>query len=71
MLFRLSWARTKSPTSIAAGHRQYADLVIHEMLPRVASERLAEYCDVFCEPGIFSIEESRRVLSAARSLGLG
>jgi imidazolonepropionase len=41
------------------------------MLPQVASERLAEYCDVFCEPGIFSIEESRRVLSAARSLGLG
>ncbi len=54
---------------------EYADLVIHEMLPvvsqGVASERLAEYCDVFCEPGIFSIEESRRVLSAARTLGLG
>lgn len=49
----------------------YADLVIEEMLPQVARERLAEYCDVFCEPGIFSIEESRRVLSAARSLGLG
>ncbi len=49
----------------------YTDLVIHEMLSRVARERLAEYCDVFCEPGIFSIEESRRVLSAARSLGLG
>jgi imidazolonepropionase len=53
----------------------YADLVIHEMLPAVskgaAGERLAEYCDVFCEPGIFSIEESRRVLSAARALGLG
>ena len=49
----------------------YADLVIEEMLPQVARQRLAEYCDVFCEPGIFSIEESRRVLSAARSLGLG
>jgi imidazolonepropionase len=49
----------------------YADLVIQEMLPRVVRERLAQYCDVFCEPGIFSIEESRRVLSAARSLGLG
>ncbi len=49
----------------------YADLVIEEMLPEVARERLAEYCDVFCEPGIFSIEESRRVLAAARSLGLG
>src|ERR1700733_3800118 len=49
----------------------YADLVIHEMLPAVATQRLARFCDVFCEPGIFSIEESRRVLSAARSLGLG
>lgn len=49
----------------------YTDLVIHEMLPLVARERLAEYCNVFCEPGIFSIEESRRVLAAARSLGLG
>jgi imidazolonepropionase len=50
---------------------EYADLVIHQMLPAVAQQRLAEFCDVFCEPGIFSIEESRRVLSAARSLGLG
>ncbi|MGA2879836.1 MAG: imidazolonepropionase [Bryobacteraceae bacterium] len=50
---------------------EYSDLVIHEMLPRVARERLAEYCDVFCEPGIFSIEESRRILSAAHALGLG
>jgi imidazolonepropionase len=49
----------------------YADLVVHEMLPAVVREQLAEYCDVFCEPGIFSIEESRRILSAARSLGLG
>lgn len=49
----------------------YADLVIHEMLPQVVREQLAEYCDAFCEPGIFSIEESRRILSAARSLGLG
>jgi imidazolonepropionase len=50
---------------------EYADLVIHQMLPAVAEQRIAEFCDVFCEPGIFSIEESRRVLSAARSLGLG
>ncbi len=49
----------------------YGDLVIHEMLPRVAGERLAAYCDIFCEPGIFSIEETRRILTVARSLGLG
>jgi len=50
---------------------RYADLVIEEMLPRIARQRLAEYCDIFCEPGIFSIEESRRILTAARSLGFG
>jgi len=54
------------------GHpSEYADLVIHQMLPAVANQRMAQFCDIFCEPGIFSIEESRRVLSAARSLGLG
>jgi imidazolonepropionase len=50
---------------------QYVDLVVEEMLPAVAGRKLAEYCDIFCEPGIFGIEESRRILSAARALGLG
>lgn len=49
----------------------YARVVVEEMLPAVARAKLAEYCDVFCEPGIFSVEESRRVLTAARALGLG
>jgi imidazolonepropionase len=51
--------------------RDYVRLVVEEMLPEVARTKLAEYCDVFCEPGIFSVEDSRRVLTAARSLGLG
>jgi imidazolonepropionase len=41
------------------------------MLPRVAEENLAEYCDVFCEEKVFTIEESRKILSAARCYGLG
>jgi imidazolonepropionase len=49
---------------------QYVDLVIGEMLPRVAVEKLAEYCDVFCERGYFDIEQSRRILVAAREHGL-
>jgi imidazolonepropionase len=49
---------------------RYIDLVIGEMLPRVAEERLAEFCDVFCERGYFDIEQSRRILTAARGLGL-
>jgi imidazolonepropionase len=49
---------------------EYVDLVINEMLPRVTSDGLAEFCDVFCERGYFDIEQSRRILSAAKSLGL-
>jgi imidazolonepropionase len=48
----------------------YVALVIEEMLPRVAAEKLAEYCDVFCEERVFSREESRQILEAARRLGL-
>jgi imidazolonepropionase len=49
----------------------YVDLLVEEMLPRVAAEGLAEYCDVFTEGHVFGIEDSRRILSRARELGLG
>jgi imidazolonepropionase len=49
---------------------QYVDLVINEMLPRVASEKLAKFCDVFCERGYFDIEQSGKILTAATKLGL-
>jgi imidazolonepropionase len=49
---------------------EYVDLVVNEMLPRVTSDSLAEFCDVFCERGYFDIEQSRRILSAAKKLGL-
>jgi imidazolonepropionase len=49
---------------------EYADLVVNEMLSRVTSDGLAEFCDVFCERGYFDIEQSRRILSAAKKLGL-
>jgi imidazolonepropionase len=49
----------------------YVDLLIREALPRVAKERLARFCDVFCEPGFFSVRQSERLLRAALALGLG
>jgi imidazolonepropionase len=49
---------------------EYVDVVVTEMLPRVTSEGLAEFCDVFCERGYFDIEQSRRILNSAISLGL-
>jgi imidazolonepropionase len=48
----------------------YLDLVVDEMLPAVAAEGLAEWNDVFCEAGVFTPEESRRVLEAGRRHGL-
>ena len=48
----------------------YVDLVVDEMIPRVAAEGLARFCDVFCERGAFSPEQSRRVLEAGAAHGL-
>src|SRR5215475_8804098 len=49
---------------------EYLDVVVTEMLPRVTAEKLAEFCDVFCERAYFNIDRSRRILSAAIKLGL-
>jgi len=49
----------------------YVDLITEEMLPTVSDQGLARFCDVFCEEGVFSIEQSRRILEAARQKGLG
>ncbi len=50
---------------------RYVQLVIDEMMPRAARERLAEYVDVFCESHVFTVDETRRVCERARELGLG
>lgn len=49
----------------------YVDQVVKEMIPAVAGEGLARFCDVFCERGVFTVEQSRRVLTAAREHGMG
>ena len=54
----------------AARRREYVDLVVHEMLPIVARERLASFADVFCERGVYTVDESREILLAARASGL-
>lgn len=48
----------------------YVDLVCDEMIPRIADEGLADYCDVFCDRGAFTVEESRRVLETGKEYGL-
>jgi imidazolonepropionase len=48
----------------------YIKILIEEMLPRVASRRLAEFCDIFTEAHVYNISDSRKILSAAKNLGL-
>lgn len=49
---------------------EYVDLVVEEMIPKIAEKKLARFCDVFCEKGVFTIEQSRRILEAAQRRGL-
>lgn len=58
------------PDEFNGRNSAYVDLIVNEMLPQIAEERLAEFCDVFCEQGAFTVEESRRILTAANRLGL-
>ena len=48
----------------------YMDLVINEMLPKIAEEKLADYVDIFCEKGYFTVEDTSRLLEAANKLGI-
>ena len=58
------------PSEFAGRTDAYVELIVGEMLPEVARQRLAEYCDVVCEPGIFDAAQARRILTAGRERGL-
>jgi imidazolonepropionase len=58
------------PEEFRSAPEQYVALVIHEMLPSVAEEQLAESCDVFCEHGYFDLADSEKILMAAQEHGL-
>ena len=53
-----------------ADRSRYLELLLSEMLPEVARQGLAAFCDVFCEQGVFTVDESRRLLERAREVGL-
>jgi imidazolonepropionase len=59
------------PPEYKSRREQYVSLLIDEMLPRMAREKLAEYCDVFCEDRVFTNDESWKILAAARYHGFG
>jgi imidazolonepropionase len=58
------------PPEFRDDRAEWVRIVADEIVPRVARENLARYCDVFCEEGVFTVPESRRILEAARSAGL-
>ena len=58
------------PQEYKTNRSAYLDLIINEMLPQIAQEQLAEYIDIFCEEGYFSVEDTERLLEAAQSYGL-
>ena len=58
------------PTEFKENHRGYMDLIIHEMLPQIEKEGLADYIDVFCERNYYSVEEMEEILIAGKKHGL-
>jgi len=58
------------PKEFTDNRTGYIDLIISEMLPAVAKEQLAEFCDMFCETAVFTPEESYRILTEAKKYGL-
>ena len=59
------------PSEFARRPDAYVDRLVLRTLPEVARRRLARFCDVFCEPGFFTVRQSERILRSALSLGLG
>ncbi|WP_136667965.1 imidazolonepropionase [Flavobacterium sp. H122] len=58
------------PLEYKENHSAYIDLIINEMLPKIAQENLADYIDAFLETGYFSVEETERIMEAGKKYGL-
>ena len=58
------------PAKYKGRQSEYVDLIINEMIPRVAAEELADYIDVFCDKGFFTVDETERMLMAGMKYGL-
>ena len=59
------------PDEYRGSRDQYVRRIIEEMIPQVAQEKLANFCDVFCDAGYFTVDEARAILQAAKQNGLG
>lgn len=58
------------PAEFRGKQEKYVDVVVNEMIPAVAQENLADYVDVFCDKGFFTVEDTQRILEAAAKYGM-
>ena len=58
------------PLAYKENHSGYIDLLVNDILPKIADEKLADYIDAFCETGYFSVEETERIMQAGAKFGL-
>ncbi len=58
------------PLEYRENHEGYLKILTEEMIPTVAKEKLADACDIFCETGVYSLDETRKILSCAKEYGL-
>ena len=58
------------PENYKDNPEEFVDIIINEMIPEVERRGLAKYCDVFCEEGVFTVDQSRRILQAGRKHGM-
>lgn len=58
------------PSEYATNHKGYIDLIIDEMLPEIAKNKLADFIDIFCETGYFTVEETQQIIKAGIKFGL-
>ena len=57
------------PVEYKQNHKEYIDILVNKMMPKIKDLGLAEFCDVFCEEGVFTIEESEYILQKAKEMG--
>lgn len=58
------------PAEYKEDHKGYIDMLCNELMPKIAEEKLAQYVDVFCETGYFSVEETERIMKSGKEFGL-
>lgn len=58
------------PAEYKENHEAYINVIVNEMLPKIAEENLADYIDAFCETGYFSVAETERIMEAGKKYGL-